>query len=219
MKKKTIFNPNSVGKKLMKFRISKEEYDRVWRNLQKFTLEDYVEMEGKPIYVAHTPKSENGTVFVYDGKPQPESVFTTSAKSGCTCGQSTYHEDSCALTRGGERIWFVNSRGEIGRTDHPHSDKHQLRIKFGNAFASRKEAKVWRETMKDLFKGPKTGECCEKCRENPPSGDNYCAAKGCPRHQADQLKKIGRLVEKYVKEAYELGRKHQQEIDAHNKGI
>jgi len=215
MKKKTIFNPNSVGKKLMKFRISKEEYDRVWRNLQKFALEDYVEMEGEPIYVAHTPKGENGTVFVYDGKPQPESVFTTSAKSGCTCGQSTYHEDSCALTRGGERIWFVNSRGEIGRTDHPHSDKHQLRIKFGNAFTSKGEAKEWREIMKDLFHNRvrvnSEEKPCGNCKK-PHNGQTYCDL-------SDQPKKIGRLVEKYVKEAYELGRKHQQEIDAHNKGI
>ena len=108
----------------MKVKISKEELLKrglVIATVEGFNIEppDFIELEGEPIlaeeekhchmcvsawinckkcpchfYVAHTPKSDT-----------PQSLSSThevdTPKSGekCTCGQPTYHEDSCALTK------------------------------------------------------------------------------------------------------------------------
>lgn len=39
-----------------------------------------------------------------------------------------------------EKPWFFNSRGQVYKTEHYKSDKHQQRVSFGNAFSSEKEA-------------------------------------------------------------------------------
>jgi len=53
----------------MKVKISKEEYKKAWYAHQPDDLPDFVELEVEPV------------------------------EEKCTCGQPTYHEDNCALTK------------------------------------------------------------------------------------------------------------------------
>lgn len=39
-----------------------------------------------------------------------------------------------------EKLWFVNSLGEVGRTDSMTSVKHKAHIAWGNAFVTKEEA-------------------------------------------------------------------------------
>jgi len=49
------------------------------------------------------------------------------------------------------RCYFVNSRGEVSHTDHYLSEKHQKRVAFGNAFASKEEAEKAVEEIRDTL--------------------------------------------------------------------
>lgn len=58
------------------------------------------------------------------------------------------------------KTWFVNSRGQIIHSLNPASDKHELRIKFGNAFATKEEAKIAKKAFKLAFMAEVVEEKC-----------------------------------------------------------
>jgi hypothetical protein len=47
------------------------------------------------------------------------------------------------------KLWFVNSRGEVQRSDSMTSTKHKARIAWGNAFATREEAEHEARKMRE----------------------------------------------------------------------
>ncbi len=62
-----------------------------------------------------------------------------------------YFEFEAEEVKESDRTWFVNSRGEVSHTDHYHSEKHQQRVAFGNAFYSKANAEVKAKEMRDFL--------------------------------------------------------------------
>lgn len=50
--------------------------------------------------------------------------------------------------------FFINSRGEIRESLNPSSDKHKLRIGWGNAFETKEEAKAAKQKIKQFLISP-----------------------------------------------------------------
>lgn len=62
------------------------------------------------------------------------------------------------------KIWFVNSRGQIIQSLNPKSKKHELRISFGNAFETKEEAKIAKKAFKLAFRAePEESKPIEYC--------------------------------------------------------
>jgi hypothetical protein len=87
-----------------------------------------------------------------------------------TTGYQSLEIDNYSLLEKAPKPWFINSKGDIQRTGHPESAKHQKRMAWGNCFATREEAEINRRHLEDVLK---------KCRYNC---TNEIAFGGCPIH-------------------------------------
>ena len=93
--------------------------------------------------------------------------------------------------------YFINSRGEIQRTEHINSEKHQKRIAFGNAYETREEAKMKAFMFKTLAKAP--FEIVEKPESAELKVPKKLAISYCPTNSLDvSIANLGRKINEII---------------------
>lgn len=121
------------------------------------------------------------------------------------------------------KTWFVSSQGEIQKSQNPDSVKHQRRVQFGNAFATKEEAMIAKKAFKLAFtaksdensegwlcvehgQGGKTGSCsrCNTCQSCATKfidlGLRGCTGRICTDSCVCKIKKISRDELGYAKQ-------------------